>query len=389
MTAAFVGSSLVVEDASLNTSKHLLDMCGGNTGNFAYIRGLWGLIGTDFEHFRWNAPPEAVKERCNVVVLACANQLGPHTDLGHFAEHLERIGLPILAFGLGAQAQSFDETAALTEGTRRWVHVLAAHAPTESPNIGVRGEFSRRVLERLGLGERVSVTGCPSNFINLDPLLSAKLEKKYGAPDVGRVGVAAGLPYWPELQKIEEALADIVEATQGMYVAQHEINMIRLARSEFEDIDAKTLNLLNRYIRPKLNQENFKLWCRRNAVSFIDAASWMEALRNVDFVVGPRFHGVMLAMQAGTPGGVIAHDSRTLEMCQTMQIPVRHSKDIDGAITLNGLRSLFAFDAQAYGARRIELASRTIDILRSGGVTPAAAMKALVDAGALEQRRAA
>ena len=174
-----------------------------------------------------------------------------------------------------------------------------------------------------------------------------------------------------------------------MYVAQHEINMIRLARSEFEDIDAKTLNLLNRYIRPKLNQEDFKLWCRRNAVSFIDAASWMEALRNVDFAVGPRFHGVMLAMQAGTPGGVIAHDSRTLEMCLTMQIPVRHYKDIDAAITLDGLRSLFAFDAQAYGARRIELASRTIEILRSGGVTPAAAMQALVDAGTLEERRAA
>ena len=165
--------------------------------------------------------------------------------------------------------------------------------------------------------------------------------------------------------------------------------MIRLSRSEFEDIDAKTLNLLNRYIRPKLSPADFKLWCRRNAVSFIDAASWMEALRNVDFVVGPRFHGVMLAMQAGTPGGVIAHDSRTLEMCQTMQIPVRHYKDIEGAITVDGLRSLFAFDPRAYGARRIELGSRTIDILRSGGVDPAPAMQALVEAGTLEERRAA
>ena len=87
--------------------------------------------------------------------------------------------------------------------------MLAAHAPSERPNIGVRGEFSRQVLEGLGLGERASVTGCPSNFINLDPLLGAQLEKRYGALDIARIGVAAGLPYWPELQKIEEALADL------------------------------------------------------------------------------------------------------------------------------------------------------------------------------------
>ena len=51
-------------------------------------------------------------------------------------------------------------------------------------------------------------------------------------------------------------------------------------------------------------------------------------MRKFDFVVGPRFHGVMLAMQAGIPGGVIAHDSRTLELCQTMGIPVRDHKEI-------------------------------------------------------------
>ena len=389
MPVALIGSSLNVEDASVNRSEYLFRLCGGNTGNFAYIRGLREIIGGPCEHFGWDTPPEVVREKCNVVVLACANQLGPHTDLGHFAKHLENIGLPILAFGLGAQAKSFDDNTTLTDGTRRWVEVLGAHAPAATPNIGVRGEFTRQVLEKLGLGDRASITGCPSNFINLDGALCDKLESRYNAASVSRVAVAAGLPFWPELQKIEEALADIVDSTQGIYVAQHEINMIRLARNEFDAIDAKTFSLLNRYIRPNLSEAEFILWCKRNAVCFIDAASWMEALRNVDFVVGPRFHGVMLAIQAGTPGGVIAHDSRTLEMCQTMQIPVRHFKDIEVAITPDVLGSLFEFDARAYGRRRIELGLRSIDILQSGGVSPATRLQALVDETDRKVREAA
>jgi len=390
MSVALIGSSLIVEDASLNKSEHLLRLSGGNTGNFAYIRGLKEIIAGPCELFRWDTPPEIVGEKCNVVVLACANQLGPHTDLGHFAKHLEKIGLPIVAFGLGAQAQSFDHKASLTEGTKRWVEVLCAHAPTAKPNIGVRGEYSRQVLEDLALGDRASITGCPSNFINLDVGLSERLERKYKTLNLSRVAVAAGLPYWPELQRMEEALANIVDSTKGLYVTQHELNMIRLARNEFEDIDAKTLSLLNRYIRPKLSSAEFKVWCQRHAVCFIDAASWMETLRNFDFVVGPRFHGVMLALQSGTPGGVIAHDSRTLELCQTMQIPVRHFKDIEVEIRLESLSSTFEFDAQAYRSRRIELGGRSMDILRSGGVTPAAGLKALVeDPDSAAARRAA
>jgi hypothetical protein len=188
---------------------------------------------------------------------------------------------------------------------------------------------------------------------------------------------------------MEEVLADIVDSTKGLYVTQHELNMIRLARNEFEDIDAKTLGLLNRYIRPKLSAAEFKVWCQRHAVCFIDAASWMEALRNVDFVVGPRFHGVMLALQSGTPGAVIAHDSRTLELCQTMQIPVRHFRDIEVELTLESLGSTFEFDAQAYRNRRIELGRRSIEILQSAGVTPAAGLSALVENSDRETAREA
>jgi polysaccharide pyruvyl transferase WcaK-like protein len=107
---------------------------------------------------------------------------------------------------------------------------------------------------------------------------------------------------------------------------------------------------------------------RRYATTFIDAASWMDAMRKFDFVVGPRFHGVMLGIQAGVPGAVIAHDSRTLELCQTMVIPVRDHKDIPDKFGIRDLRSMFPFDGAAYDQKRATLARTLASMFSHAGI---------------------
>ena len=161
-----------------------------------------------------------------------------------------------------------------------------------------------------------------------------------------------------------------MESTSGVYIAQSEIDMIRMARGEWDDMDAATFRDMRAYIRPDLSDDAFRLWCKRYATCFADATSWMESMRNFDFVAGPRFHGVMLAMQAGTPGGVIAHDSRTLEMCETMEIPVRMHHDMPAKFLPSDLPALFEFQAAAYDRRRSELAGRYADMLIAAGIEP-------------------
>ena len=78
--------------------------------------------------------------------------LGIHTDLGGVAAKLELIGLPIMAIGLGAQADDLTKDVELSPGTRRWVDVLAAHAPSRHANIGVRGKYTLGQLDRLRFG---------------------------------------------------------------------------------------------------------------------------------------------------------------------------------------------------------------------------------------------
>ena len=371
MKVALIAPQRRVEDSYRHSSEYLFRKSGANTGNFAFVHALWSHLSPQVEIFPWEASPDALRERCDVIVMACANQLGPHSNLEQLAIMFERAKLPILAIGLGAQASELGEAVELTAGTRRWLDVVAAHAPSKAPNIGVRGEFSREQVERSGVRDRALVTGCPSNFINPAPLLADALEKRYRPPDpIERVAVPAGLHHWAKLGPLERALADIVEATSGAYIAQSEIDMIRMARGEWDAMDPATFRSIRGYIRPTLSDDAFRAWCKRYATCFSDATSWMESMRTFDFVAGTRFHGVMLAMQAGTPGGVIAHDSRTLEMCETMAIPVRMHHDMPAKFQPSDLPSLFEFQAGAYTRKRSELAGRYAYMLLAAGIEP-------------------
>jgi polysaccharide pyruvyl transferase WcaK-like protein len=180
--------------------------------------------------------------------------------------------------------------------------------------------------------------------------------------------VPAGLHHWTSVQRIEQCLADMVQACSGIYIAQSEIDMIRLARDEADSVDPHVLEQIRAYVRPGLAMPEFIQWMRRYAVTFTDAASWIDAMRKFDFVVGPRFHGVMLAMQAGVPGGVIAHDSRTLELCNTMRIPVRDHKEIAENFTLADLPAMFPFDGAAYDRQRAKLAQALAEMLSHAGI---------------------
>ena len=369
MKVCYIGLPNQVEASYKHTSEHVFDALGRNTGNLAFVYAISRHMTCEVDLFGWNFSPDQVRGKYDAVVFACANQLGPHSDLGWLGDRLDKLDMPILAIGLGAQAPSYDKDVSLTAGTKRWLSVIAAHSPGSAPNIGVRGEYSRRQVELQGFGGNAVVMGCPSNFINCDPELPGLIKKRLGRNRIDRIAVPAGLHLWYKLRTIEQQLAGLVEETKGLYIAQSELGMIRLSRGEFDKIGPADLALLNDYIRPDLSAEDFEIWCKRYATCYVDATSWLEAMRTVDFVVGPRFHGVMFAMQTGTPGGVVAHDSRTQEMCETMCIPFRHFSTLTEPLKLESVRSLFEFDADTYASRRIELAKNYVSILQGANIT--------------------
>ena len=344
---AFMASSRFVDGLYEATAEQIYNLQGGNTGNVAFVNAIASHLTGEVNFVSWDATPDQLKRAGDVVVIACANQLGEHTNLGKTAENLEKAGLPVLALGLGAQANSQADNISITKGTRRWIEAIANQAPSGQPNIGVRGTYTLAQIERLGLGGSAAVIGCPSNFTNLSFDYISSVQRA-SEQDVALVACAMGHPFSPALGPIERQLLDLVDETEGTCIVQHDLSMIKLALHEFEGLGAPLLEQMRRYFRPSLTLEEFKVWCRKRLLVFADADNWMTWTKRYDFVVGPRFHGIMLAIQAGVPAGCIAHDSRTLEMCQTMGIPVRMYNSFEEPLRLRDLRSLFPFDASTY-----------------------------------------
>ena len=361
-----LAGSARIDDIFVKDTLTLFDETGGNTGNLAFRYGLASHT-KDVLFSHWNAPAADIRAAADILLLPLANQLGAHTDLGHLADRIEAIGLPVVGIGLGAQAVSSDVDVALTPGTERWLRTIIAHAPSDRPNVGVRGAYTQAQIAKLGLGDKVAITGCPSNFINMHDDVAKQLAEGYSLPP-RHVAVTAGIPYIPALQGLEQQLAGLVDETGGAYIVQHGAEMLHLARGEFDVLGAEKLELCRAYIRPDLDLAQFQTWCRRYAYAFFDVPGWLDFLRRFDFVVGTRFHGAMLAMQVGVPAAVIAHDSRTHEMCTTMGVPVRFHTEVPASLTLQNLPELFSFDPDDYLAKRRALHATYSQILSDASI---------------------
>ncbi|MCJ2016301.1 polysaccharide pyruvyl transferase family protein [Methylobacterium sp. E-065] len=223
--------------------------------------------------------------------------------------------------GLGAQGDvHFADFPSIPEGTLRWLRAIAARAPTGKPNISVRGEYTAALLRQFGFDKNIVTLGCPSLHINESTTLGQTIANKIGVPN-RRIAVAAGHPDYSFLAAVERNLIDLMEKTGGSYIIQATREQIALARGNPEEVGLQSVEKTRLYLKPDLNHDEFGRWVRSYFRVFFNIPAWIEHLRTYDLVVGTRIHGVMLALQAGTPAVCIVHDSRLRELCEISCIP--------------------------------------------------------------------
>jgi hypothetical protein len=165
-------------------------------------------------------------------------------------------------------------------------------------------------------------------------------------------------------------------SVQGLpWVLQEDEDLIELVRGR--ELPHGTLTRLAGHFAPNVDPETFAEWVRGNGAVFFDIEAWMEHMQRFDVCVGPRFHGAMLAMQAGTPAVVVTHDSRTVELCETTGLP-----NVSAAVIVDeGARPLWqaveAFDGAAFDVRRKQLAGRYRALLEQNGLSVTQLIKGL------------
>jgi len=317
--------SFVAEPGEDPISK--LAKTGGNTGNQIIAYGLLRRI--EYDEISWNyrIDPREVKERFDMFVVAAANFLFHSFDFGGMADYIEKADLPVAIVGLGAQSSSYDPDIKLHPGTERFLKVVAERAVS----IGVRGPFTREVLDRRGI-HNVTVTGCPSYYMT--GATGINLSKREFA-SVQKICVNASrdvLKHAFEPAKMSKIVRGIYREAikwQGDFIAQSEHSEIRLAEQKSGPAAETALKDICGFLNDVVNDAEIRKWALEHIRVCFDINEWVELIHSYDFVLGNRFHGNMVALQEGVPACVVCHDTRTEEMCEFLALPHVNIVDLD------------------------------------------------------------
>ena len=359
----FISFDINANGLQFRDSASYLRFFGENVGNLAFVYAMSTQIKGYKEYFgNTKKSIERIKSENDLLVFPAANNINQKGDMGWLANLIEGTNLPIVIVGLGVQASFESRRFDLPAGTRRFLDIIR----DRQVKIGVRGAFTQEFLHDLGVDTAV-ITGCPSNFINPSETLGVSLEEKFGHLADGVKSIALNLEYFSLNQKQVNVVTGWLSGCDGALVLQSDEHVFSLVRGDL-NCDENKIKWMGKYFIGDTNVDNFISWLHRYGRIFCHTPSWMDFLRGVNLSVGSRFHGNMLALQSGTPAIVFPHDSRTLEMCKTMNVPHFPWEKLKEGIKISDVIRESPFSGRIYDQRRSELAREYRDIILNSGL---------------------
>ena len=269
-----------------------------------------------------------IEQDFDVIVIGAANFLHAGFDFTPWARIVESVRLPCVILGLGAQAPDYGCRIAVPEGTTRLVKIVAERSTT----VGVRGHFTAEVVDAMGV-RNVRVVGCPSMYWTCQPSLRFRERSAAGPLLVSVNGSANVVEHAVDpkaARRVEGLLARLSFERGYPYVLQNEIEMMDVLLDAVRAPDASLVDALRlQYGLEDLTPRAFVEFVRKNMAVYWDTRPWFAAVSAHDLVVGTRFHGCLIAILAGVPAFVFAHDARTREMCELLRLPHQGVRSVD------------------------------------------------------------
>lgn len=251
--------------------------------------------------------------------LRGSNYLHNDMDWENAPAVLSKLKIPVIAFGIGAQASS-KKPLNLNHATRRVMELIAER----SVSIGVRGGFTADVLWNLGI-RNTRIIACPTVFRNNDPGLRIDLPSLKTVRDVAYTlrrevdaTYAQDLRRYLDLQR--DTILDLASRFDLDVIAQGEPEEKNLLWGD-EARRAKALDDLRKHgwLRGPGDPLE-KIYTTRLFYSDV-VAEFENKLRPKHLVLGYRLHGNLLALANRIPSVYFTYDSRTAEFAETLQIP--------------------------------------------------------------------
>ena len=300
------------------------DLIGSNVGNLVFSQAVYRLLCTRGAELATSGVARTGPQRINAefdhLVIPLANAFRPSylDTLDALSAVLERVRIPVTVVGVGAQANLRGERKArdrVDESTRRFVRAVL----DRSPSIGVRGAFTRDYLRALGFGDaHVEVIGCPSMFMYGPHLRVQKRVASLGPDSPIALNIS---PYVARMGPL--SLDHAERYPRLVYRAQDRRSLELLLHGSYpmgEHSPMRRSGVPVSLDHPLVASDRVR-FC-------LDPQTWIEHLRGYAFSFGTRIHGNIVALLAGTPALVLAHDSRTLELAEYHEIPRRTLTDL-------------------------------------------------------------
>lgn len=336
-----------------------MDMAGKNTGNLfigeavrSHLNRHFGdkievLEHWSFPRLRQEGAGAEAKEKFDHIVMSASNMMNPGIDFGFVAKFLEEASLPLAIFGLGAQAEHDTDRFEVTKGSKRFLDYAAAN----SAGIGVRGSYTASILEHNGV-TNFKMMGCPTGYINAGQ--GFQVEVPTSTDDIKRAAVS----YKRDRNKYQtdEMLKDI---QIKMLALSRERGYDLIAQADFaetwmgyhKEIDPKKLQNMGKYFQIAAEEmPALEAYVNDHVHSYFTWGEWRSLMEQMDFAFGCRFHGNMMAMNAGVPAVFFLHDTRTAELCETLRLPGLTIHEIEESGGFDFERVLEAADYDAFNA---------------------------------------
>lgn len=271
------------------------------------------------------SPTEADIERYasefDYVFVRGSNFIHEKMEWFRAVEVLEKVKLPVYAIGVGAQA-SQNRKIELSEGSKRFWSIVAER----SAAIGVRGAFSAETLRQNGI-KNVEVVGCPSIFRTRNRDLQIRV------PDQREIRkVAFSLRREADHSYTADPEAYLRNQKAALLKVDGQSEMVMSSHGEQEEKafflrdEAAKQKAVAEFVRTKWwdgpDDQAMRRIYEKQLFSFFDVEHYDQFAQGIDLAVGYRVHGVLPAVAHGVPGVLVAYDTRSQELAETLKIPI-------------------------------------------------------------------
>ena len=341
------------------------DVFNTNVGNYLFADSVHRTLSTPGTELVSNgtlsegrkataAAAARVNEEFDAFVIPLANAFRPEFvhRLDNLTSLVRRLTIPVVVVGVGAQADigaAPDSLATVSSSAASFVSAVL----DRSASIGVRGSFTADFLTGLGFpASSVDLIGCPSLFHHGPDFRLPRPAAPLDEHSRLALTVTDGVPGLPELvERLVEQWPSLVYVGQD----KHDLQLMLWGEEPRPPRDPRLPFHLGHplYVADRVR---FPL----------APSTWMDFLGSFDLVVGTRLHGVVAALLSRTPGTLLVHDSRTLELTELHALPSLRMADVAGDLTAQDL--LDAYDPDPFNHRYPERFAAYLAFLERNGL---------------------